>query len=326
MRSHHSQVPAVGIYCYSLELGATPISDYYYWEAYQDLVLSLRATGVEVYFVTPASPYLGRGRFAYGYTLDQKLSDPAHMRRVNDIRVNIILERSEPQPFEGTDVPLLNSAEIRSMINDKISLWEHFGEFQAESRIVYDVRQLLATVRLMPGNKVVVKVPNGFGGTGVYIGKKSDVLRQVPRDQFPLLVQEFLDTSMGAPGHEPAVHDVRIKVCGGEIIGYAMRIAKPGSYHSNLSMGGTQLFLPVEEIPAELVETVRKIDVRFHGQPRLYSADFAFSHKGWKMIELNDYVGLTATLDGPVAIDSVNRIATYIAAVASAPVQATPVG
>jgi hypothetical protein len=187
MRSHHSQVPAVGIYCYSLELGATPISDYYYWEAYQDLVLSLRATGVEVYFVTPASPYLGRGRFAYGYTLDQKLSDPAHMRRVNDIRVNIILERSEPQPFEGTDVPLLNSAEIRSMINDKISLWEHFGEFQAESRIVYDVRQLLATVRLMPGNKVVVKVPNGFGGTGVYIGKKSDVLRQVPRDQFPLL-------------------------------------------------------------------------------------------------------------------------------------------
>jgi glutathione synthase/RimK-type ligase-like ATP-grasp enzyme len=320
MRSLPNQAPAVAIYCYSLNLGDTPISDYYYWEAYQDLALAIKALGHEAYFVTPAATYLGDGRFTHGYAINGKLSDPAHLKRVRNIKVDLLIERSEPQPFEGTDIPVLNSARIRGMINDKISLYEHFGEFQAESRIVYDVRQLLATIRLMPGNKVVVKVPRGFGGSGVYIGRKSDVLRQVPRDQFPLLVQEFLDTSMGAPGHEAGVHDVRIKVCGGEIIGYAMRIAKPGSYHSNLSMGGTQLFLPVEEIPAELLDAVASIDLKFNQHPRLYSADFAYSHKGWKMIELNDYVGLTATLDGPVAIDSIERIARYVVEVAREPV------
>jgi glutathione synthase/RimK-type ligase-like ATP-grasp enzyme len=95
---------------------------------------------------------------------------------------------------------------------------------------------------------------------------------------------------MGAPGHEPGVHDLRIAICGGQITGCLIRMAKTGMLHSNVAQGGNKIYLSLDQVPTEIAVAVREIDRVFEPQPRFYSADFAYSNEGWKLIELNDYV------------------------------------
>ena len=164
----------------------------------------------------------------------------------------------------------------------------------------------------MPGSRVVVKIADGFGGEGVYIGAKSEVITEASNAKFPVLVQEFLDTSMGIPGGEQGVHDVRTIVCEGNIIGLSVRKARPGSLLSNVHQGGTLSSLSLNELPPKLVQLVGAIDYMLPQIPRFYSADFVFSEKGWKLIELNDYVGLTPIIDGPESANFLARLTQYL--------------
>jgi glutathione synthase/RimK-type ligase-like ATP-grasp enzyme len=280
------------IFCTSLEIGGEPISSEYYWEAYQDMLLALKARGVEAYFATDNEAYRGGGKFSVAYTTDRKVADPAHMQAVYGVTADLVFERAESRPFAGTDVTVLNPEALRRIANNKIAIYRQFARLQPKSVVVNSPDELLAAMTDLGGDLIVVKDQEGYGGDGVYIGRKSKVLEQVAHRRYPMLVQEFLDTSIGVPGYGPGVHDVRIEICGGRVTGFYIRKATHGSYHSNVNRGGRKIFLTPDDVPAELKKSVDEIDKVFAGYPRFYSADFAFSPQGWKLIELNDYVGL----------------------------------
>lgn len=303
---------AIAIFVTSLRIGDEPISNEYYWECYQDLMLSLKARGIEAYLTSGNDTYLGDGIFSRALMIEHKVNDPRFLTPVRNVHVNFVLERSEGDAFRGTDIMVLNDDNIRGIINNKISLYDHFDIFQPYSKVVEHPRDLPQAVRRMPGRKVVVKIADGFGGEGVYIGSKTEVIEQSLSAKFPVLVQEFLDTSMGIPGGEPGVHDLRCIVAEGKIIGLAIRRAKPGSYHSNVHQGATLTTLPLSEVPDKLVQIIRAIDTMLPQVPRFYSADFVYSERGWKLIELNDYVGLTPIKDGPESSQFLEELTDYL--------------
>jgi len=303
---------AVAIFCTSLQIGQEPLTSDYYWSAYLDLLLALKNRGIKAYFATDNSTYLGGGRFSVAYTTDMKIQAPSQLKAVTDVHVDLVLDRAISDPFGGADVTVINSKQLRSVANDKISVYGRFGKFQPFSRIAHTDAELAECIEDMPSEKVVVKEPTGSGGYEVYIGGKDVIRSQVPKGRFPLLVQEFLDTSAGVPGYGPGVHDVRTGICGGRIISYYIRRAKAGSLHSNVSQGGKMDFLPVSAIPRQLEDIIRLIDSGFGSVPRYYSIDFVHTQKGWKLLELNPYLALLPASDHDEASKTLDELADYL--------------
>jgi glutathione synthase/RimK-type ligase-like ATP-grasp enzyme len=312
MRTATPSHPSIVIFCTTLELENEPFSKLYYWEAYQDLLFALKDRGLEAYFATGQDSYLGAGQFKTVYTTDIKLDNPSGLKPVHNVHADLVFDRAESSPFAGRDIPVINPAGLREIANDKIAIYQHFPKLQPLSRPCGNLDELKAALEDLPGDNVVVKEPVSSGGRAVYIGPKAEVLRQIPDDQYPLLAQEFLDTAQGVPGQKSGVHDIRLSICGGRIIGYYIRIAQAGSYHSNVSRGGKMIFLPVSQVPAEVQQMVKEIDRRFASSPRYYAADFVHSDKGWKMIELNPYLALLPLYEGDEAVQTFTALADYL--------------
>lgn len=302
--------PTIGIFCRELKKGGDPFSRDYYWQAYQDLLLSLKSRGIEAYLLTDNNTYRGYGKFDVAYTIDHKTT-LSGLQAVENVYIDLVFDRGG---FIGRDVLTLNPPILTRIASSKIEMYEYFSDMQPLSIVSKNKKQTLKAAARLPGDKLVVKEPEGSGGKEVYIGDKEEVLSELP-DNYPLLVQEFLDTSKGVPGQIEGVHDVRLALCGDEIISYYARTPQEGKLHANVAQGGTMTYFDVATAPAELVEKVRKIDGLFAGQPRYYSLDFMNTPKGWVLVELNSYLGLMPASDGPKAQQTLDKLANYLAEV-----------
>jgi glutathione synthase/RimK-type ligase-like ATP-grasp enzyme len=300
----------VAIFCRSFQEGGDPFSEDYYWQAYQDLLFGLRDKGLNAYFVTDNNSYLGDGIFETAYTSDHKTA-LGNLRKIHNVKVDMVFDRGG---FIGRDVFTVNPSNLQRIGMNKIQMYKHFAEYQPFSIICNNEQEAKEAIARIDGEKVVVKEPEGYGGKQVYIGAKDEVISKLPSD-YPLLVQEFLDTSSGVPGSVGGVHDIRLSVCGGEFIGYYIRQAKEGSLHSNVSQGGKMIFFDPSEIPAEVQKMAKAIDAYFANAPRYYAVDFIYTNKGWKMLELNPYLALLPLTDGEEAQTTTRKLIDYLAAV-----------
>jgi glutathione synthase/RimK-type ligase-like ATP-grasp enzyme len=302
----------IAIFCRSFEMGVEPFTSDYYWQGYQDLLFALKERGAKAYFTTDNNSYKDYGLFETAYTTDVK-TDVNGLKPVKNVVMDLVFDRGS---FIGRNVASLNPAILLKIGMDKTLMYKHFADYQPFSVICHSKDEVLAAFDKIEGEKIVVKDPTSFGGGyGVYIGSREKVLQQIP-DTYPLLVQEFFDTSAGVPGQVAGVHDMRLSVCGGKIIGSYIRKAQEGSLHSNVSKGGTMHFFDVSQVPAELVELVQDIDLLFARWPRYYSIDFMYTAKGWKMVEINPYLALLPRTDGEEAEKTLERLADYLVSVA----------
>jgi glutathione synthase/RimK-type ligase-like ATP-grasp enzyme len=302
--------PSLAIFCRTLKENDDPFSSDYYWQAYQDLMLALKERGIEVYLAADESTYVGNGVFTKAYTIDHKrqLTD---LIMVENAKVDVVFNRGD---FGPTDVLTINDPFVQKIGMSKIEMFKHFAKFQPFSIICDDIEAVKTAFAKIEGDKIVVKEPEGYGGHNVYIGDKTEVINRLPNN-YPLIVQEFLDTSMGIPGVAEGVHDVRLSLCGGELIGCYVRQAKPGELHSNVSQGGKMLFISIEQAPQEAVAAALQIDKLFEQFPRYYSADFVNTDKGWRLLEINPQLALLPVTDGPEPTKTLSKLADYLARV-----------
>jgi glutathione synthase/RimK-type ligase-like ATP-grasp enzyme len=279
------------IYCKSLELGADPFENDYYWEAYQDCVQELQARGVDAYFAA-AGTYLGNGVFSEAYTIESKSTDTSNLIKHENVKADLVFDRGY---FPGRDVPMLNPLSMHKVGNSKIEIYKHFAKFQPMSVICNNREELHKAFEQITGDQVVVKEPEGSGGTFVYIGTRDEVNAKVADNRFPVLAQQFMDTSVGVPGLVEGRHDFRMIVCGGELVGCYLRTPKPGEYRANVSKGGTMTYLSVDDIPPAAASIAHEIDQQFKDGPRYYSVDMANTPDGWRLIEVDSLLALHPT-------------------------------
>jgi glutathione synthase/RimK-type ligase-like ATP-grasp enzyme len=287
------------------------VRDLYYY-SYQEYLLALKRAGAEVYFVTGNDSYLGDGRFSRAWTINA-VSEVKDFQSVGEIKADVVFEKGG---FEGTDVLVVNDPRLRPMLENKLVMYEQFGEYQPKSMICHNEAEVHAAIEAIPGEMVVVKNPTGNGGKRVYIAKKAEM--KVPEDEtYPLLVQEFLDMSEGTPGLAKGVHDLRLLMAGGEVIGATLREPEAGKLYANVSQGAAERLVARSDIPAEVRVLARKIDARLveglsADLPRYYAIDFARGKQGWRLVELNSKPGLFREANGPLARQFMNSFAQYL--------------
>jgi glutathione synthase/RimK-type ligase-like ATP-grasp enzyme len=183
--------------------------------------------------------------------------------------------------------------------------------------MVHNSEQLDCLKKSFTNQRIALKELDSHGGEKVFVGFMNDYQNNL---QFPLLAQEFVDTSGGYDNLAHGIHDVRVAVFSGKAIhGLLREPGQPGELRTNQDLGGRVRALYVAEIPAELIEKIKVIDQRFGvDKPRFFSADFGFNGREWKLFELNNAPGLShSKSDGPAANEFLELLAENLIASAT---------
>jgi glutathione synthase/RimK-type ligase-like ATP-grasp enzyme len=300
-------VKTIVIFTRTIDPDGYPFNDDYHWNAYYDLLLALRARGAAAYFATDNSTYKGGGVFSRVYGADTKVPLDK-LEPTENVRADLVFEKGG---FTGEGVKVLNPPFVHKIAASKAETYRHFAKYQPKSIIAEDLASLKRAFEDLPGELIVVKEPESNGGRAVQIGPKAEVLERLPQ-AYPLIVQEFVDTSVGVPGLVDGIHDIRVKIGGGRIFGGMVRQPAPGEYRANLAQGGTSRHLTADELPEEPLRIAREIDCFFEKHDRYYAIDFANTAQGWKMIELNSKPGLSPQAISPAAKQVTQQLADYL--------------
>lgn len=285
----------------------------HYREAYVEIGLRLHYKGVYPAILTGQGTYEGAGRFSKHW-FPIKKGDQLDFEERGPITVDAVYDKDH---FESDgNVFVVNSRELYELCWSKEKTYQVLGDFHPKTAQVKTGDDLQKGVAAMPGDKVALKELIGSSGVGVFVGSKEDALKTDLK--FPLLVQEFIETSAGVPGITNKRHDIRVVLANGQPIAATLRTPPQGGLKSNIGYGGENRLLDLHDLPQDLLELCQAIDDRLknYGKFRLYSVDFGLTPNGWRMFEANGMPGVIATSRGVQAIAYQDKITDFLKQVA----------
>ncbi len=259
-----------------------------YWVAYHEVAELFHAEGAVFGLVRSQSTYLGGNDFNGGWLYDGK----EFVRHDERLTCDLIYNKGH---FVGdAKAKTMNVPELDELCTDKWKTYEMFPELFPVTRLVTKKEDLPAALESLPEGIVVAKPVGGEEAKGVVIGSKAEVL--AAKHDFPVVAQAFLDTSGGLPGIIEGKHDLRIIGIQGEIgVSYA-RKPKAGLNVSNVSMGGQEIGVEIEHIPADAMALYKKVDAALAKRfpYRIYCVDMGRDNDGvYRLFELNSKPGLS---------------------------------
>jgi len=263
-----------------------------YEKAYEELAAVIANKGGELIIARSESSYLGDMRFQGGWRWQaskfERFEEAWEAAVIYDKRSDSGLV---PQFRREAHARILNPNPIVEICDDKFKTFHIFREFCPLVFLVLDEKQLVEALAKLQGETKVMKPISESGGKGVVIGSDEKILKA--EKNFPVLIQEFIDTSAGTPGELTAesTHDFRMFVVNGEIVNATLRTPKEGSLLAGVLKSQLE-GIPLANIPANARELATKVDAKFASYPRAYSIDVGFENGKPKIIELNSQPGL----------------------------------
>lgn len=236
----------------------------------------------------------GKGIFKKGWEFKNGL-----WNKKNNLRPDIIFDKGSSQPAEILKTRILekyfdivNNLDLTLLLDNKLYSYLLFPSLFAKTSLVSNQNELKRALQLIPSNKVVFKFPIGSGGFGVKILNRKEASRFKIKKQ--VIIQEFIDTSRGYKNIVKGVHDLRTFVINGKIVYAYFRLAKKGSFLSNIHQGGVMINIKNNQVPASVKELIRKIDQRIKiFYPRILGIDFFFNPQGKPyLVEVNVKPGI----------------------------------
>jgi glutathione synthase/RimK-type ligase-like ATP-grasp enzyme len=196
----------------------------------------------------------------------------------------------------------LNAKEIADTCTDKWLMYQKFSQWCPNTYYVASQEELSPALDKLTTDLGVIKPVDGEEGHDVFIQPVAE-LKSLEL-KYPLLVQDFMDSSGGVPGIVEGLHDFRVALLNGKICYSYYRTPPQGSYLANVARGGSFEVLPPKKIPVVFKEIVAKIDVLFAKYPhRFYGIDFAMTPYGPKIIEMNSRLGLLPNAEHQVFLE-----------------------
>ena len=269
-------------------------SSYPYWEIYQGIIRDVEKHGIDVYVVRGVGAYLGNGTFSHGW----QIRNETLVSVDEPVTVDLIFHRGSQATIPATyDCPIINHPDLERLIGDKIKVAELFPELSPKTRAINSYQEFVETIKewgFDPEEKIVLKKNFLYGGQGVYIRPVKDMPESLYESWDNILMQEFVDSSVGIPGIVEGLHDIRITTINGEPIYTFVRVPAQGSLLANVAQGGTEIPLTLDKLPQDLLDKVAIINKKLaQYRPSILAADFFNSKDGFKLIELNARPGVS---------------------------------
>lgn len=259
-----------------------------YRRGYVQLATQIGELGGKCCFVRGKDTFLGGGSFTKCFWPE---ADGSMREEAGPIQADIVLNKGDDLEFDdGTKV--VNDPQFHGFCNDKPATYRTFKTVSPVSIVVRGKLQLENALKRVPGQTVVAKPATGAGSKGVVIGTHEEVL--AADHVYPVIVQEWIDSSAGIPGICEGRHDLRFIIIAGILALVAVKTPKEGSLVYGLGAGGRFRILDDGEVPLDAWEMVEAIDGRLDHYPsRYYSVDVARRSDGkWFLIELNSPSGI----------------------------------
>jgi glutathione synthase/RimK-type ligase-like ATP-grasp enzyme len=187
---------------------------------------------------------------------------------------------------------LCNQMEFTMLVSNKLYANVLFPDFFKPYHISFNRQDLQRLLTDLPGTHAVVKQALGNSGKQVMISSKEELAQQ--SFDYPVLVQEFIDSTAGIPGIMKGMHDLRVMCFDDRIIQSYIRQPAPGMLLANIAQGASVMMVELHRLPASVLEIVQQVQRRFQVfYPAIYTIDFIFDDKGrpW-ILEMNTKPGL----------------------------------
>lgn len=283
----------------------------HYQQAYHELIDQLNEKDVYVAVLMGQGTYQGNGKFSKHWV---QVNDNGiyHFEKRGPITVDAVFDKDHFR--DDGNVLKINDDNLYKIAWSKERTYEVLGEFHPKSVLVQDEAGLEEALAELPGERVAVKALTGSSGKGVFVGFKRDVYGEQELLEYPVLVQEYIETDGGVPGITDGRHDVRVVLMNGEPAIATLRTPPDGELKSNIGYGGKHRLLGVEELPQELLAMCNEIDkkLKSYGKFRLYSVDCGLTPNGWRLFEINGMPGTINRDRGEPAWAYQDKLTTFL--------------
>lgn len=286
----------LGIYFSDPKVSGYPFNKRGYKQAYFDLLRRLRKTKVRAVIVRGKKSYLGRGRFAYAWELDQ--ATQALKKIKGPVNVGKIFNRGGGKSIflKEKKLSILNHPVLDEICTNKWLTYKYFAKFSPYTKLVKNPAQLKATLGAVPGSIAFTKPLDGEDCLQVYAGPKEEIATLAKKLKYPRLVQECIDTRGGLPGVCKSRHDLRVFMLNGKPSYSEIRIIQDSKERvANIDANVDRCEVALKKVPNKVLRLVTAVDKQFKEYwPRAYAVDVGWDSKlnAPRLIELNARVGL----------------------------------
>ena len=264
-----------------------PFNSENYKNGYIELSEKAKKQKMNIYFSRGLDAYVGKGVFNNCYEFVDK-----EIKYAGKIKADAVFDKSVYLKPDGS-YPCINNKVIKNICMDKNLTAEMFPEFSPRTALFEEEKELVNELKKSNGI-VVIKPVDGSAGKGVII-ENADKVNTVDVEAYPVIFQQFIDTSKGIPGIVEGRHDFRVCIVDGRIIYSFVRTPGKGDYRAGLATGGTLSVVDINKVPSEVEDIATAIEKEFskYGH-RLYTVDVAFDGSKFWLIELNSQPGLSS--------------------------------
>ena len=285
-----------------------PLNKEKYVRHFLQMDAAIRACGARCCIVRHQSSYSGSGHFSQSWEFQN-----GSVVETGPVRADVVFDKGL---FVGDGrIPVLNRQEINDICTDKYKTFQWFPEDCPQTCWVATEAEFEAAIAKLQTPYKVVKPIDGLEARDVCIGTTEE-LKDRPRN-YPLLVQEFIDSRAGIPGIVSGTHDLRLAILNGEIVHSFARVPPPGSAIASTSRGATvQIIEDWQKLPPAVFELADRVEQKMkpYGD-RFYSIDLAIAASGRpQIIELNSRPSIWDDRTHPVFAETKRKLAEVLAA------------
>ena len=278
---------SLAIYFSDNEKMGYPFDEKEYFDIYSEIVGNIENHGIDVWIVRGDS-YKGAGIFARGYRFiknDLVLFD-------TECRVDLIFNRDHKSTIPKIDdCPVINNFELDQICLDKMKTYELFATISSKTKYVssfVDCIRCIDNWNCAKDTKIVLKKNFGSAGKGVFVLPFSKIQEDLYDNWSNVIIQEFIDSSVGIQGITDSYHDLRVAVVNGKLTNGFIRIPHSKNLVANIAQGAKSFSVDIDTLPQEAIDLVHKVTKTFDAYyPALYSVDIMNSPDGYKLVEIN---------------------------------------
>ena len=229
----------------------------------------------------------------------QKVKNPAFSKLIFDkfSPVSEKIKTNRKLLFSSRKIKPFNHPHLFNLFFDKQKTYKKLREFSIPTVAIEDcttqsverARKILKEIINKHPNKndfsedVVMKDRFGAGGINVYKFKTDQNEQMVAslkrHEKKSFILQAFVKFDKGFSYQNlPVSTDIRLIYLGGKIVQSYIRMAKTGDFRCNEHQGGTLKYIPVSQVPKNLVAISNKVAKILDKKSSLFALDFIISN------------------------------------------------